>query len=307
MDSKMKKMVAKELLFVAKALAAEEDAPKTEEKPKEEPKEEAKEASVKKTASVDLAEIRRELREMIAKAPDRVEISELPGMSKSQVKSWIASVVKARQELETIRMQYEAVLKQMKGLEDVEKKGIDTLKTAAAQMKEKGRYLVDTENGLLEFTAYIDTKRPGIKQMLFDPETTPAGEKAGELLERVSRKLGEEVAAEIANIYRECYEDLSHSSDALKLLKVVSKTASVDMARLKKAGVADVIISIKDWLAGGTDSIVKRMLNFAGDVNRWIKGFIERTKLVKKSADKVSGNLNKVKSLIDDYVAAQEA
>ena len=240
-----------------------------------------------------------------AKPDPRIEITELPGLSKSQVKSWIASVTKARQELEGMRMQYEAIIKQMKNLEADEKKGITTLTEAAKQMKEKGRFLFDTENALLEFTAYTDTKRPGIKQMLFDPATTPVGDKAGELLERVAQKLGDEVANSVAEIYRETYEDLSHAAQAVKLLKVISKTASYDEARIKKAGLTDVVISIKDWLAGGTDGVVKRLLNFAGDIKRWIRGFVERTKVVKRNSESITQNISKVTSLIDDYIEAQ--
>jgi len=272
MNVKQKKMVAKNILEAAREVAlAEQEL-----------------SSAMKTAKPD----------------PRIEITELPGLSKSQVKSWIASVTKARQELEGMRMQYEAIIKQMKNLEADEKKGITTLTEAAKQMKEKGRFLFDTENALLEFTAYTDTKRPGIKQMLFDPATTPVGDKAGELLERVAQKLGDEVANSVAEIYRETYEDLSHAAQAVKLLKVISKTASYDEARIKKAGLTDVVISIKDWLAGGTDGVVKRLLNFAGDIKRWIRGFVERTKVVKRNSESITQNISKVTSLIDDYIEA---
>ena len=252
-------------------------------------------------------QLRLEVRAMVAKTPDRVEITELPGMGSMQVKSWIDSIVKARHELAAITHQHEAIIKKMKGLEADEKKGVAVLTAAAKQMQDKTRYLVDTENGLLEFTAYLHTARPGIKQILFDPDETPVGEKAGALIERVSQKLGDEVASAVADIYRECYEDLTHATAAVKLLKVIDRTASVDDTRLKKAGLSDFVVSIKDWLAGGTDSIIKRILDFSGDINKWLRGFVERTNIVKNRTDKVKTNIDKMKSTIDDYIALADA
>jgi hypothetical protein len=229
---------------------------------------------------------------MAAKPEPRVNIDKLPGLSPMQIKAYLGQIVEVRQKLEVMRSTYESVLTELTGLEDKEKAAIGTLKEAAEQMKEKGRYLISTEKALLEFTAYSDTKRPGIKQMLFDPSEIPVGEKGGELINRVAAKLGAQVADAVAQIYRETYEDLSHAADAVKSLKVVAKTAGVQEERLKKAGLSDFVVGVKDWLSGASDAFTKKVMGFAGDITRWIKGFAERTKIVKSNADTIEKALD---------------
>lgn len=287
--------------------AADEAEDKKDEKPAEGKK--AAEEPAVKTAAVSrtAAQIEANFREAVSIARDiiaakpepRIDVDRLPGLAPMQVKAYIAQIVEARQELEKIRAQYEAVVTQMTNLEGAEKKAVDTLKEAAAQMKEKGRYLVDTEKALLEFTAYTDTKRPGIKQMLFDPADVPVGDKAGELINRISAKLGDQVATAVAQIYRECYEDLSHASDAVRAFKVVAKTAGVDEGRMRKAGLSDFVVGVKDWLSGAADAFTKKVMGFSGDISRWIKGFTERTKIVKSGAKTIADSLDEFKDAMD--------
>jgi len=228
----------------------------------------------------------------------RVTIDKLPGFAPMQLRQAINEIVNKRQELTKLRTQFESVLNQISGLEADEKKGLDALKAAAAQVKAKEKYLVEAEAGLLEFTAFLQDKRPGVEQMLADPATSKFGDKAGDFFGRVGAKLGKQVQDAIAEIYRETEDDLTHTADAIRGLKVIERTASVRSESLKKAGIADAVVSIKDWLAGKVDSLSRRILNFAGDVGKWVKGFVERTKLVKKSTDNLTSALDAAKKSI---------
>lgn len=237
-----------------------------------------------------------------ASAP-RVKIDEIPGFSPQQLRTAINKIVAARQRLQQIRTQYESVISQLKNLEEDEKKGVAALKKAAAQMKQKTRFLIEAENGLLEFTAFLQEKRPGVEQMLSDPETSKFGDKAGDFFNRIGAKLGKTVQDSVQQIYRETEEDLTHSADAIRGLKIVAKTASVKTASLKKAGLADVAISVREWLAGRTDSLIHRIINFTGDINRWVKGFVARTGIVQKEMTSLLGSLNDAKTSIDSALA----
>ena len=194
-------------------------------------------------------------------------------------------------------------MSQLKNLENDEKKGVGILRKAAAQMKQKGRFLIEAENGLLEFTAYLQEKRPGVEQMLADPATSKFGDKAGDFFIRIGAKLGKAVQDSVQQIYRETEEDLTHSADAIRGLKIVAKTASVKTASLKKAGLADMAVSVREWLAGRPDSLIQRIINFTGDIKRWVKGFVARTGIVRKETTKLLGALNDAKTSIDSALA----
>jgi hypothetical protein len=227
-----------------------------------------------------------------------VGISKMPGMSPSQLRGEIDRIVKLRQEIEKIATQYEAVLKQLKDLEKEEKAGLATLKKAAGEMREKGKYLAETETALLQFTAYLTEKRPGIEQMIARGDEYK-GQKAGDFFGRVATQLGDETAAAVESIYEATKEDLSHTKMAVRGLKVVQKAASFDEGTLKQAGVTDMIVSLKEWIAGKADSVAQRILGFAGDISKWFRGFVERTKIVRK---KSTG----LKSVLDDAMKAMD-
>lgn len=216
-------------------------------------------------------------------ADERVNIDRLPGFSPMQLRQHINRIVEARQKATQIRLQFEAVLKELSGLEAEEKAGLDKLKDAAQQCKDKEKFLVEAEKGLLEFTAFVQQKRPGVEQMLANPETVKPGMKAGDFFNRIGTKLGAEVQQAVETIYTQTEEDLTHIADCVRGLKVVVKTASVRESTLRKAGLSDVLIAVKDWLAGKADSMSARVLNFAGDIGRFVRGFVERTGLVKKA------------------------
>lgn len=238
------------------------------------------------------------------KADDRTKIEKLPGFSPMQLRQQINRIVEARQKAKQIRLQFEAVLKDLKDLEDDEKAGLAKLRDAAEQVKEKEKFLVEAENGLLEFTAYVQRKRPGVEQMLADPTSSKFGDKAGDFFGRIGAKLGKKVQAAVEAIYSQTEEDLTHMADCVTGLKVVEKTVSVQASTLKKAGLADAIISIRDWLAGKTpDSLVSRIINFTGDIARFVRGFAERTGLVKSATKDLTDALDEATDELDQALA----
>jgi hypothetical protein len=64
----------------------------------------------------------------------------------------------------------------------------------------------------------------------------------------------------------------------VKYTKIIDKTSSLNDATLKTAGILDTVISFKEWLAGKASALFRAV----GDIGRWLKGFVERTKLVKR-------------------------
>jgi hypothetical protein len=225
----------------------------------------------------------------------------VPGYSPMQLKQEIDRLSQLRQEITTHTKQFEDVIKRLKDLEKEEKAGLANLKKAAQQMREKGKYVFEAEQGLLEFTAYMQSKTPGIAQMIEDPNDPKSkfGDKAGDMFGRIAGQLGQEVAAQVQVIYDETKEDLTHTVMAVRGLKIVQKTASIPTGAAKTAGLADIAVGIKDWLAGGVDRAAQRIMGFMGDVQKWLKGFVLRTKMVRKSKDNLLVALTNAEKNID--------
>ena len=225
----------------------------------------------------------------------------LPGYSPMQLKQEIDRLGELRREIVTHTKQFEDAIKRLKDLEKQEKAGLANLKKAAQQMREKGKYVFEAEQAMLEFTAYMQDKRPGIEQMIEDPNDPKSkyGEKAGDMFGRIAGQLGQEVADAVRVIYDETKEDLTHTVMAVRGLKVVQKTASIPESAAKTAGLADIAVGIKDWLAGGVDRAAQRIIGFAGDVGKWLKGFVLRTKMVRNSTDDLKAALGNAEKKID--------
>lgn len=220
------------------------------------------------------------------KGKDVTEVTKLPGYSPMQLRAELSKIAKIRQEYELIRKQYEETLKQLSDLEKQEAEGIKKLKEAAEKMGQTGKFVAETEEALLEWTAFTQEKRPGIEQMIAradDPEVIKKGLNAGDLFGRIAEKLGNEIAQTVAEIYKNCAEDLTHTAYALRGLKVVIKTKEQNPAVVKKAGLMDVVVGVKDWLAGKANAAAKAILHFSGSITDWVKGYDRRERAVEKS------------------------
>jgi hypothetical protein len=229
-------------------------------------------------------------------------IERMPGFSGMQLRQQIDRLGAIQREVKIINAQYEAVMKQLAGLEKEEKAGLDLLKKAAGEMRDKGKYAAEAETALLEFTTYLTEKRPGIEQMIASPTDAKWGDKAGDFFGRIAAKLGDEVAKAVEGMYEATKEDLTHTVMAVKGLKVVQKTAGMDAAIVKQAGLSDMIVGVKEWLAGKARSF----MGFMGDIGRWFKGFVERTKLVKESKDNLKSSIAKAKGDINKMLASNK-
>ena len=228
-----------------------------------------------------------------------LSITKMPGFSGMQLRQEIERLGTIQRDIKLATAQLGQALKDLKGLEKDEKGGIAALKKSASEMREKGKMIAEAETAMLQFTTYLTEKRPGIEQMIADPDSK-FGEKAGDFFGRVAAKLGKEVSDAVQVIYTETSEDLSHTTMAVRGIKIVQKTAGIDSAIVKKAGLSDMVIDVKEWLSGKAN----QFMGFAGDIARWVKGFTERTKIVKSHKDKMTKAINKAEAQMDKALKA---
>lgn len=222
------------------------------------------------------------------------DLKRLPGFSGMQLRQEVDRLGALQREIKMMEAQLGEALKKLKGLEKEEKAGLAGLKKAAREMKTKGNFVAEAETALLKFGVSFSEKRPGIEQMIADADSK-FGEKAGDFFGRVGDRLGDEVAKAVQDIYEETKEDLTHTATAIRALKIVQKTAHLNQAIVKQAGLGDAVLQVKEWLAGKA----RRLMDFMGDIGRWVKGFVERTKVVKKSKDNILKAISKAEGDID--------
>jgi len=230
-------------------------------------------------------------------------LDKMPGFSPMQLRQHIDKIASTQREIKIMEDRLQAELTKLRSLEKEEKDGVATLKKAASELGKKGQMCAQAETALLKFTAYAQEKRPGIEQMIADPTDSKFGDKAGDLFGRIAAKLGAEIAADVQVIYTQCSEDLTHTAMAIKGLKVISKTAGIHPTIVKNAGLADTIIDIKEWLTGGVNLVTKTIIGFAGNIERWYKGFVERTKLVSTAKTDLEKTLAAAKKDTDKLLA----
>jgi hypothetical protein len=215
-----------------------------------------------------------------AKGDPTINIDRLPGFSPKQTRDLIDQVQKARTDLEVFTKANEEVLKQLKALKDIEKKGAEKLEEAQLQMTEKANYILDVEKALITWHAGIEGKTPGLIQMLKTPDEVKSGEKAGDLIKRISDEFGEEVAGKVAVIIAATRDDLTHYTNVIRNLKIVAKTAGMSPTIIKAAGILDAITNVKEWLAGKAIAGWEK-------ITEWAKAFAVRTGLVKDATGSI--------------------
>ena len=229
----------------------------------------------------------------------------LPGISKMQMEAQVDALLEIEKEIVKIQAEYDAVFKKLAGLEKDQKAGLAILKKAADQVDAKGKTIVETRNGIIEFVAKINTSTPGIEQLLMNPaDAKKPGERAGDLLGRLLEQVDAEVAAKCIEIIQQTKKDLTYSTQITQGLKVVAKTASVPSSLAKQAGIAEIAVSIKDWLAGQASEISKKITGIVGDVTFFFKTCLERTKIVQKAGDDVQTLLSDASSNVDKMLAS---
>jgi hypothetical protein len=233
-----------------------------------------------------------------AKLPTQ-ELERMPGFSPMQLRQHIDRLGTTRRELEMMTVQYKDILSRIKGLEKEEKEGLKKLDAAAREMVKTGNFMAEAESALIKFSAKMQNKAPGVVQMLKRPEETKYGEKAGDFFGRITVKLGADIGKQVEAIYTETKEDLTHIARAVGKIKILLKTSNLPPEVIKTAGLVDVVISIKEWMAGKA----RRLFDIVGDIGRWVKGFVERTKIVGKAKDDLKKSLDTGLKDIDKLLA----
>jgi hypothetical protein len=231
------------------------------------------------------------------------DIARLPGIAPQQLRRKLDEITRLRQESEVIRSTYEAQLKQLKALESAEKKGIKELGDAAKKMAESGQYLAETESTLLKFTAYMTDKVPGIAQMIAREDEVKGDQKAGDFFGRIAAAFDASVSEKVEAIYEATKADLTHTTMAVRGLKVVAKTASFNDAQLKTAGVVEIAVGLREWFSGAKDAFAARILGFAGTVTQWAKGFAVRSGIISKASKGIGQDVKDAMKAIDGGLA----
>jgi len=240
-----------------------------------------------------------------AKANPTVQIKSLPSMSPGQVRAMLDAIVSARQQASVIESQIEDQLKKLKDLSKEEKTGLDQIKKCGGLLAEKTNYLLETEKYLLKFQATLTAKKPGVEQLMASPDEVKAGTKAGDLLGKIHATFEKEVAEQVINLLEACIGDATHYAKFAQAIKIVEKTSSVPAGIVKNAGLVDTVVSIKEWIVGGTNSVMQRILNFSGDLKKWVMGFVERGRIAKSSKDKLVkglGSIDKMMGALENEV-----
>ena len=67
------------------------------------------------------------------------------------------------------------------------------------------------------------------------------------------------------------------------------------------------MVSVKDWLAGQADNLSQKILGVVGDVTRFFKTCLERTKIVQKAGDDVQNLLGNASAQIDKMSMGKKA
>lgn len=208
--------------------------------------------------------------DVVAAKEAPTSVTTLPGLTPAVLRQHINRLVDLQEEIATQKAAIDKQLKSIKNLDDEQKAGVELLKKAAAQLGKNGQFLADSEKGLLQFTAALKSNAPGANQIVAVPDPKNPGEKAGDFFGRISEKLGDEIAAKVQTIWDTTREDLTEWNRVISPFKIVAKTASISDAHLRTAGLADIVVGFKSWLAGESGGIVSRVVGFAGTVKQWV-------------------------------------
>jgi hypothetical protein len=224
-----------------------------------------------------------------------------------QMEQKVDELLELEKQIAEVNALYAEVFKRLSGLKKEQEAGLDILKKAAAQVHAKGKTVVETRNGIIEFVAKMSSSTPGLEQIMMNPSDAKPGERAGDLLGRLIAELDAEVAAKCVEIILQTKKDLTYSKQICYGLKVVAKTATISPSITKQAGLAEIVVSVKDWLAGQADNLSQKILGVVGDVTRFFKTCLERTKIVQKAGDDVQNLLDNASAQIDKMAMGKKA
>jgi hypothetical protein len=198
------------------------------------------------------------------------EAASLGSWTDYQAEEHIRQLTDLERELADAEAEIEAlageVLKRKKNLEAAHKKKIELLKkelpkTIAGQKKA----VIACRQAIIKYAKVAEKKRPGVKQMLGDPNRdigAPVSDRGGELLQRIEADLGDVIAAQVAEIYDTVMEEITVLRPTVRGLEYElkeknasgEKTASEEEIQ-KQAGVMQLLMKFRDWLVRGYDKM----------------------------------------------------
>ena len=148
-----------------------------------------------------------------------------------------------------------ALLKRQKNLTAEQKKVLTTLKDNLPQtIVGQKATILKVRNAIIKYTKSPERKRPGFEQMK-SPNVLDLEEKGGDLYGRIEAELGAEISKKVAIIADTVFEELTHLNPVVRGLKYeldnAQKTAST-----KAAGVLDIILKFRTWLASKIDQFM---------------------------------------------------
>lgn len=169
--------------------------------------------------------------------------------------------------------------KKEKALEKEQKKLLAEIKKHLPEtLRGQGKVLIELRNHMIRYAKAAERKRPGVKQMMGDPNNdlgADISERGGELLQRYEEKLGKVIAAQAAAIYDTVMEELTVAKPVLRGLEIELKDKT---ASDKQAGFMAMILKFREWLSKKWSS-VKRLFDM-GD-----KRIDTAAKAIKKQMD----------------------
>jgi hypothetical protein len=245
--------------------------------------------------------------DVVAAKPAAESIKVLPGLTATVLRQHIDRLVDLQGEIAVSKKAIDSQLKAIKGLEDKQKEGSELLKKAAAALGKDGQFIAEAEKGLLQFTAFVKSNAPGVDQMINAQDPKDPDAKAGDFFGRVQADLGAEIAAKVQKIWEGTREDLTEFNRVISPFKVTAKTASVSEHALRTAGLADIVVGFKSWLAGEHGGLVARVVGFAGTIKQWVDKKIFRSKQLEKETSELIAMLLKAEDDMDTVMGKTAA
>lgn len=245
--------------------------------------------------------------DVVAAKPAPESIKVLPGLTATVLRQHIDRLVDLQGEIAVSKKAIDSQLKAIKGLEDKQKEGSELLKKAAAALGKDGQFIAEAEKGLLQFTAFVKSNAPGVDQMINAQDPKDPDAKAGDFFGRVQADLGAEIAAKVQKIWENTREDLTEFNRVISPFKVTAKTASVSEHALRTAGLADIVVGFKSWLAGEHGGLVARVVGFAGTIKQWVDKKIFRSKQLEKETSELIAMLLKAEDDMDNVMGKTAA
>jgi hypothetical protein len=189
-----------------------------------------------------------------------------------------------------------------KSLEKDQKKILAEIKKHLPEtLRGQGKVLIELRTHMIKYAKAAERKRPGVKQMMGDPNNdlgADISERGGELLQRYEEKLGKVIAAQAAAIYDTVMEELTVAKPVLRGLEIELKDKTASGPGDKEAGFMSMILKFRDWLSKKWGS-VKRLFDM-GD-----KRIATAAKLIKKQMDETDKAYDKALKSASDKSAGE--